>query len=280
VQLEIVQESEAPPVSADPTEIHQALVNLGTNAWHALGNRPGWIRFRLESCTLAPGAALPHPDLKPGLYARLSIEDNGKGIPAQLLPRIFDPFFTTKAPGEGTGLGLSIVHGIMRAGGGAITVASTLGSGTQFELYFPAADTAPVATPAPAASPEKRAKFSGRILFVDDEPLLLQVAERALTIAGYTVTACQNPDDALARFRAAPADFDLVLSDFAMPGMSGLALAEQILERRPDIPVLIASGYLRQEDVAAAKLLGVRAVLEKIETFNRLAAIVAEHLPK
>lgn len=279
VQLELVQGSEAPPVSADPTEVHQALLNLGTNSWHALGNRPGWIRFRLEACTLAAGVALPHPDLKPGPYARLSIEDNGKGIPAQLLPRIFDPFFTTKAPGEGTGLGLSIVHGIMRASGGAITVASTLGSGTQFELYFPAADAAP-APAAPAPAPAKPAKFSGRILFIDDEPLLLQVAERTLAVSGFTVTACQDPADALARFEATPGNFDLVLSDFAMPGMSGLAVAEQILQRRPDIPVLIASGYLRPEDAAAAKLLGVRAVLEKIDTFNRLAAIVAEHLPK
>ncbi|MES2695644.1 MAG: ATP-binding protein [Verrucomicrobiota bacterium] len=282
VHLELSVGDALPPVNADPTEIHQVLLNLGTNAWHAIGNRSGWIRLRLEACTFAADAATPHADLKPGRYARVRVEDNGKGIAAPLLPRIFDPFFTTKAPGEGTGLGLSIVHGIMRATGGAVTVASTLGSGTMFELYFPASESAasaPRPTPVPPPAPIP-ARNASRILFVDDELLLLQVAQRALTLAGYVVTACQDPTDALAKFDAAPADFDLVISDLAMPGMSGLALAEQILERRADIPIIIASGYLRTEDVATARLLGVRAVVEKIEAFTHLSALVAQHIAK
>jgi CheY-like chemotaxis protein len=268
-----------PPVHADATEIHQALLNLGTNASHALGHRPGWIEFALEAVLVRDRASAPHTDLSPGPYVRIRVRDNGTGIPAALLPRIFDPFFTTKAPGQGTGLGLSVVHGVMRANGGAVTVASTPGEGTTFELYFPAASgPLPPEPTTVAARSVPAARYSGRILFVDDEEPLVAVARRALAAAGFEVTACSRPSEALARFQADPHAFDLVLTDFAMPGMSGTALTEHLLRIRPDLPVVMTSGYIPAEEATAARRAGIRALHDKIEAFADLPRLVAPHL--
>lgn len=278
-ELRVAFAADTPAVDADPTEIHQVFLNLGTNAWHALGHQPGWISFSLESCTFIETDRLPHADLRPGRYARVRVQDNGVGIPADLLPRIFDPFFTTKSQGQGTGLGLSVVHGIMRASGGAIAVESTVGVGTTFDLYFPAAAGAPHPLPEPPRPPAPvPTRRIGRILFVDDEEAILLVARMTLARAGFEVTTCNHPADALTQFRATPDAFDLVLTDLAMPGMSGINFAEHLLALRPDIPVLIASGYITPDISAEARRIGVRAVIDKIEAFAVLPSIVTVHL--
>jgi PAS domain S-box-containing protein len=278
-ELRVFVPAEVPPVAADPTEIHQVLMNLGTNAWHALGRRPGWIAFGVEACEFPTGGAVPHPDLRPGRHVRVRVQDNGNGIAPGHLPRIFDPFFTTKPVGEGSGLGLSVAHGIMRGCGGAILVESTVGAGTTFDLYFRVATgTEPTAARPPAREPAVVSPVAGRILFVDDEEALLLVARHTLRLSGYEVTTFARPSEALARFRASPADFDLVLTDLAMPEMSGVMFAQQVLALRPDIPVLVISGHIPPDQAEEAQRIGVRAVLEKIDHFTSLPAILARHL--
>jgi CheY-like chemotaxis protein len=208
---------------------------------------------------------------------RIAVSDNGRGIPAELMRRIFDPFFTTKSPGEGTGLGLSVVHGIVRANGGAITVASTLGAGSTFELYFPASEVPVAVPPAATGRPPVAAKGVGRgesILFVDDEEALVMVAERVFTRAGFAITACLRPKKALEIFRADPAAIRIVISDLSMPEMSGLDLATELLRIRPDLPIILTSGYLRAGEADAARKAGVREVVEKPNTPHDLIPLI------
>jgi PAS domain S-box-containing protein len=278
VALEVEVPPDLPLVSADGTEFHQVLLNLATNARQALGNRAGRIDLKLEACDIVSGSTKPHPDLQPGRHVCLTVQDDGPGIAPEVLPRIFDPFFTTKAPGEGSGLGLSVVHGIMRACGGAITVESEPGKGATFRLYLPAApadslevDLAPAApTPAPAPPPRR----GGQILAVDDEPILIAVLKRFLEMAGYTVTGCTDPQVAWQLFQAEPWRFDALVTDFAMPHMSGVELAQRIRSRRPELPVILTSGYLREEDLAAARAAGISHCLEKPGDYGRIVPVL------
>jgi PAS domain S-box-containing protein len=281
VEISIIAGPKIPLIEVDSTELHQVLLNLGTNAWHALGSRQGAIKFTLDLYTLGPGQSDTPADLTPGRYVRISVSDTGAGIPAAVLPRIFDPFFTTKSPGEGTGLGLSVVHGIIRANDGAITVASTVGSGSRFDLYFPAtsATTTVAPTPPPHAAPLKGRVGQGeQILFVDDEEALVMVADRVFTRAGYAITTSMRPKKALEIFRANPATIRLVISDLSMPEMSGLELAVELLRIKPGIPIILTSGFLRPGEAEAARLAGVREVIEKPNTPSDLVPIVARLL--
>jgi CheY-like chemotaxis protein len=280
VDLSTTLGADLPPLQIDSTELHQVLLNLGTNAWHALGSRTGRIRFALEACTITPNAKAA-AELPPGRYVRITVSDNGKGIPADVMPRIFDPFFTTKAPGEGTGLGLSVVHGIVSANGGAITVSSTVNVGTTFELLFPAADPdAIAATPAKVRAPLPPAGTAKgeHILFVDDEESLVMVAERVFGRAGYTITTCLRPKQALAIFRTNPEAIHLVISDLSMPEMSGLDLATELLRIKPTLPIILTSGYLRPGETETALQAGVREIVEKPNTPHDLLPIVSRLL--
>ncbi|WP_414664327.1 two-component regulator propeller domain-containing protein [Horticoccus sp. 23ND18S-11] len=280
VELTITSAADLPLVEIDSTELHQMLLNLGTNAWQAIESAQGRITFALDVRTMASGRSDTPPELKPGRYVRLAVSDTGKGIPAAVMPRIFDPFFTTKPPGEGTGLGLSVVHGILRANGGAIKVTSTVGAGSLFELYFPAstatAPSAPVPVRPPAAPPQ--VGKGERILFVDDEEALVLVADRVFSRAGYAITTCMRPRQALALFRDDPLAFQLVVSDLSMPEMSGLDLAGELLRIRPTLPVILTSGYLRRGEAAAARKVGVREIVEKPNTPQDLLPIIARLL--
>jgi PAS domain S-box-containing protein len=230
VEIETALTAQVPDVEADSSELHQVLLNLGTNAAHALGSRNGRIEFRVRVVEIEPGGPTPHPDLQPGKYACIEVRDDGKGIPPDVVPRIFDPFFTTKAPGEGTGLGLSMAHGIMRAHGGAITVSSEVGVGTVFQLYFPASAQArsdsrsPI--PAPTAGPKPGR--GERILCVDDEPAIVMILQRVLRNAGYRPTGCANALEGLMALEASVEGFDLIITDLSMPRMSGLEFTRQI----------------------------------------------------
>ncbi|MCX6952091.1 MAG: ATP-binding protein [Verrucomicrobia bacterium] len=263
VEIGLVLGDDVPDVVVDSSELHQVLINLGTNAAHALGSRNGRITFKLDALTIGAGDAKPHAELRPGRYARVEVRDNGTGIPPALLTRIFDPFFTTKAPGEGTGLGLSMAHGIMRAHGGAITVESTVGVGSAFFLYFPAS-TRPPAALSPAAELTGAGAKPGRgehILCVDDEPVLISVLRQMLGNAGYRVTGCTSPEDALAVFQADPAGVDLVITDMSMPGMSGVELTRKLVAVRPNLPVVLTS-RLRGHRAAGRSFAGGARVMD------------------
>ena len=231
-----------PLVRADPTQIHQVLMNLGTNAWHAMRDRPGRLTVKLEGYTVADSAAagVERPPVRPGRYVRMIVSDTGHGMSRETLARIFEPFFTTKAPGEGTGLGLSVVHGIMDSHGGAVTVKSQPGRGTTFFLYFPAVPMAQI-TEQPAASTTPVGNGE-RVMVLDDEAALAILSRKALLSLGYTAEAFTNAGEALEKIRHEPDAFQVVVTDYAMTGMTGIDFARAVHRQRRDLPVVLVSG--------------------------------------
>jgi len=267
-----------PPVLIDPNQVHQIIANLGINASHAIGRRQGVIEVHMESVHVDSTLAATSSDLKEGRYVRLRFSDNGGGIPREVLDRIFEPFFTTKAPNAGTGLGLSVVRGIMKNHDAAISVYSEPNRGTRFHLYFPAVSSqTQVAEPVRAAPKRGRGE---RILYLDDEESLVILAKRMLERMGYVVSGFNDSTKALAAFQTAPRDFDLVLTDLSMPGMSGMEVSRRMLQIRPDIPVLLATGYVRNEDVEQARAIGIREVIWKPQTIGEMGDLLAQQLEK
>jgi PAS domain S-box-containing protein len=267
-----------PTVLADVSQIHQVVMNLGINASQAIGRQAGLITVELDD-THVEGSLTSHsPDLHEGHYVRLRIRDSGCGMPREVLERIFEPFFTTKPHGSGTGLGLAVVRGIMKSHDGAITVYSEPGKGTLFHLYFPVVEGT---ASRPAQAPPPPRKGSGQhILYLDDEAALVVLARRLLERLGYHVSGFSSATEALAAFEAAPDQFDLVLSDLSMPGITGIDVARRVLEIRPDVPVLLASGYVRAEDVELARSIGVREVIWKPATINEMGELLGRVLAK
>jgi PAS domain S-box-containing protein len=260
VEIDAAVDPDLPPVLADATQIHQVVMNLAANAAAAMAGEPGRLLVRCSAVEL-DAASAADLGLAPGRYVRLSIEDTGCGMPPDVLERIFDPFFTTKGPGEGTGLGLSVVHGIVKAHDGAIAVESRVGEGTAFRIYFPALlERQPSrARPRPTAATGQ----GEHVLCVDDEPALVELLRDQLQTLGYRVSAYVSPLEALSDFLAHPLDFDVLLTDFTMPGMSGADLAERILKVRPDLPVVMATGYGHVVTEERVRELGVRPLLQK-----------------
>jgi PAS domain S-box-containing protein len=278
VELERHLDPKAPLVLADPSQIHQVVMNLCTNAWHALPPRGGRITVTLAAHTVTPAEAATHHNLVSGPCVRLSIADTGCGMSPATLEHIFEPFFTTKEVGKGTGLGLAVVHGIMKTHEGAITVESTLGTGTTFHLYFPL--TAELAPPPPAPPRASLPRGDGqRLLFVDDDEGSGQAIELVLASLGYQVVRLDSPRQALALFSAQPADFALALVDLAMPGLPGDALAEALLALRPDFPVVMLTGFIEPAHQTAILASGVRCVLGKPPSIPELARTLAAQLP-
>jgi PAS domain S-box-containing protein len=271
--------ADVPPAKVDASQIHQVIVNLATNAAHAIGEKPGTIEVRLDAMTVHADDMRGVPNLKEGRYVRLFVNDDGSGMDRATLNRIFDPFFTTKKQGEGTGLGLSVVHGIVSSHDGAISVTSHLGEGTAFHLYFPAADEAVKdKAETPEEAPQHR---SEHILYVDDEESLVLLGKRMLERRGYQVTGFTDAISALKEFRARPRDFDVVVTDLSMPRMSGFELAEELRLIRREIPVVLTSGYLQPDDQERAETLGIRELIQKPATADLLSGalerILGEH---
>jgi PAS domain S-box-containing protein len=261
-----------PPVLADAGQIHQVVMNLGINSSHAIGRAPGTITVEIDEAEIDANSAAHSPDLHEGHYVRLRFGDSGSGMTRDVLERVFEPFFTTKPQGTGTGLGLAVVRGIIKSHDGAITVYSEPGKGTQFHLYFPAVEGTTASVPKLATPPSQGE--GQRILYIDDEDALVTLARRLLERLGYRVAGFSIPEAALAAFEAAPNEFDLVLSDLSMPGLSGIDVARRVLEIRPDIPVLLASGYVRNEDVEVARSIGVREIIWKPATINEMGELL------
>ncbi len=278
VELRSHLAADAPAVLVDSTQIHQVVLNLGTNAWHALPERGGHIIVTLEACNIDAALAHANPELTVGPAARLTVFDNGSGMDATTLDHIFEPFFTTKETGAGTGLGLAVVHGIVKSHQGAIVVRSTVGAGSTFEIYLPAAAAEPVKTVTP---PTEIPRGHGeRVLVVDDDAVSGFVIEKLVESLGYSVSRCTRPEEALARFSAAPSSYDLVVSDLAMPGMNGEELIGHLAQIRPDLPIIVASGFLEN---ARQRILDkgiARAVLNKPVPRNELAFALAHALAR
>ncbi len=248
-------------VLADPTSIHQVVVNLCTNAQRAIGQGKGNLRITLRKVSL-PASQIPAGDgIAPGSFIELAIQDNGKGMDKNTMARMFEPYFTTREQGEGTGLGLAVTRGIVQDHNGFIKVKSVPGKGSAFYVYLPAMEE--VITPSDKQEEEPLPGGGERILFVDDEPAIVNFGRSLLESLGYQVCAETDSVVALEKFKADPAGFDLVITDQTMPGLTGLELARSMLGLRPELPVILCSGYsaaLSEQEVHAA---GIKRFLAK-----------------
>ena len=264
-------------VFADATQIHQVIVNLVTNAMHAMTERNGLIEVRLKSVQLDDQIARKYPDISPGAYVRLTVCDNGEGIASKQMDKIFEPYFTTKKKEEGTGLGLSVVHGIVKAHEGHITVYSEPGRGTTFHVYLPLArkpSSGGISLPETGSFP----KGDEQILLVDDEPSIIDVHKRSLEMLGYKITAMTDSTEALGEFAAFPEKYDLVLTDMAMPGMAGDELAGKVKEIRPQTPVILCTGFSEKVNKNRIGDVRIDGFLMKPIDMARMAAKVREVL--
>jgi len=272
IQIRQTIHSRTSAIMADPTQIHQIVMNLVTNASHAVQEvSAGTIEITFTEETLDQKSAEIHPDLKPGKHIVLKVRDNGPGIPPGIIERIFDPFFTTKETGKGTGMGLAVVHGIVKSHGGAISVESRVGAGSTFAVYFPALEkeTAPMEDttgPIPCGT--------GRILFVDDEETLATMGQLMLKRLGYESDIRTSSLDALDAFRANPRKYDLVITDYTMPGMTGMALSEELLKIRPDIPIILCTGYSEIATPEKVKAAGIGELIMKPVVLQQLAQAI------
>ena len=268
-----------PALRGDATQLQQVVMNLVTNAVQAMDGRPGAIQVTLDALTLTRDGSGSEATLRPGDYVRLRVNDDGHGIPEGNLNRIFDPFFTTKPQGEGTGLGLAAAQTIVRSHSGLITAESLPGDGTTVTVLLPCqtGDGGADATDEEPAEPRESAPATPgkpRVLFVDDEPALTMLAERALPHHGCEVSAFTEATEALDALRSAPDAFDALVTDLAMPVITGLELIAAAREVRPDLPVVLTSGFLTAESEAEARRLAVDQVVPKPCSIDQLAAAV------
>ena len=262
-------------ILGDPTQIHQIMINLCTNAAHAMEDEGGILEVTLKNTEIDEDTASRYPELNPGPYVQLRVSDTGEGISHEVIERIFDPYFTTKDVGKGTGLGLSVVHGIVNSHQGRISVESKAGKGTTFSILFPAVK---------GKTREEPKEFQElptgmeRILFVDDEDAMVNLNQQRLEKLGYTVIPKTDPSEALEFFRANPDQIDLVITDMTMPRMTGDRLTEEILKIRPDMPIILCTGYSQRMSDDRAKELGIRKYIEKPIEMENLARSVREVL--
>jgi CheY-like chemotaxis protein len=268
-------DSAVPLVLANATSVQQVLMNLATNARDAMSDG-GALELDLRPVYVRDSMARAHPELHEGPYVSVTVGDTGPGMDAGLRTQVFEPFFTTKEPGKGSGLGLAIVHGIMRDHEGAVILESEPGSGTRVKCLFPALQTEEV--PATAAFLPEVHGHGEHLLFIDDEPSLAALGARRLEALGYRATAVSNPREALDIFRADPANFAAVVTDYTMPGLTGVAVARALVSIRPDIPIVLLTGFI--EDIPPDQLsgAGVQLLIRKPVTIRELSLAVAEVL--
>jgi len=276
IEIELRTDPIAPVVLADPSQIHQVMMNLCTNAAHAMRDRPGRLTITLDSVKVETTPDRAVSGLRPGRHARLTITDSGHGMSEDTLKHIFEPFFTTKAPGEGTGLGLAVVRGIVEDHDGAVTAQSRAGEGSTFQIHLPEHTSLTVPGEAkPAAMPRGTGE---RVLLIDDEKMIVDSSRSLLNHLGYKVTAFTDPKTALGAFHAAPAEFDLVVTDLMMPRITGIEVVRQVRALRANLPVLMVSGYSGTWTPEGLRALGVNALIAKPMTSSELAVAVRRTL--
>lgn len=258
-------------VLANPTQMHQVVMNYCTNGVQAMSDRGGTLEVRLEDVEITRRFAAAHPKLHPGPYLKLTVADKGRGIEPTQMRRIFDPFYTTKGPGEGTGMGLAMVYGIVADHGGAVFVDSVLGQGTEFHTYLPRI----VAThKAPIELEESPAQGRESILVVDDERAIRRFCQRALSPLGYQIHCTGEPEVALADFKRDPQAFDLVITDQHMPGMTGESLARRIRKLRPDIPIILFTGFSSEISEETSRDIGIAEIVPKPVLASQLTTAI------
>jgi PAS domain S-box-containing protein len=262
-------------VMSDPTQVHQIIMNLCTNAAHAMQEHGGILEVDLSNAGHNPELTVRHPDLNPGPYLVLTVGDTGHGMQADVLERIFDPFYTTKKKGEGTGMGLSVVHGIVKSYGGKIYADSKIGKGSIFYVFLPS-----IESNLEQDRDTKKGLLKGteHILYVDDEPPLLEIGEKMLGSLGYQVDTRISSLEALNLFRAQPDRFDLVITDMTMPQMTGDKLAEELIAIREDIPIILCTGFSNRIREDKINTIGIKGLLLKPIVRNDLAQMVRKVL--
>jgi len=266
-------------IDADPGQIHQVLMNLCTNAGHAMSEKGGNLTISLGQCHVDDKMPEKPPVFKPGDYVVLTVSDTGHGIPPHLVKRIFDPYYTTREKGTGTGLGLAVAQGIVQKHGGGITFTSEVGKGTSFRVFLPISEHADTDDVPEECVPDPvLPRGSESILLVDDEESIIHTGREMLEFLGYTVTCCLKSPEALDMFKTDPSRFDLVITDMTMPRMNGDRFAKELIAVRPDIPIVICTGYNPQIDETTAARLGARAFMFKPLTFQQLAFLVRDVL--
>ncbi|MDO8775447.1 MAG: ATP-binding protein [Burkholderiaceae bacterium] len=279
VEMLVSIDPATPPVLADATQIGQALINLCANAIQAIGAQRGTVSIELGHNLQMGAAQIERRGGVRGQHVRLAVRDTGSGIDANTLQRVFEPFFTTKPVGQGTGLGLAVVHGVMRTHQGTVDVQSTPDTGSVFTLYFPVANDAVIPAPVEASKPKSKAVqgMGKHVMYVDDDEALVFLVERTLTRKGFAVSTFTDPRLAVAALRARPLDFDLLVTDYNMPGYCGVELLREARLIRPELPVALASGYVTPEIEQSALNEGARALIHKpndvdemCETLQRL----------
>jgi len=266
-------------ILADATQIHQVIMNLCTNAYHAMGNDSGILTLTLHEVLVTEKMSLKDTNYSPGRYLNFEIRDTGQGIDPQTREKIFDPYFTTKPMGKGTGLGLSIVRGIVERHGGAIELDTKVGEGTCFSLYFPVVTEETPDTETVENPEEKSAAVTGNIMVIDDEPAILNTLSAILSRQGYQISAFDNGVPALETFTHTPDRFDLIITDMTMPRLTGDRLARKILKIRADIPILVCTGYHESFSEAEATRAGITKFIQKPITASALLKIINELLP-
>lgn len=276
--IEIVSRLDAglPLILADATQIHQVVMNLATNAFHAMAASGGRLTIEVGLGSVDEPRQARHPQLRLGDYVILTVIDTGCGMDDETERRLFEPFFTTKPPGQGTGLGMAVVHGILESHDAMISVQSEPGKGTAFRLFFPILGEGIAATvPGAGTSLPQRLEGSGRVLLIDDEASVAQVAEILLKRSGLSVESFGDPRAAILEFEANPVAFDLVVTDFTMPHLNGLDLTRRMLSLRPDLPIIIMTGYGGDNNAEVFAAAGVHVTLEKpftADSFNQAVA--------
>ncbi len=262
---------------ADPTQLHQVIMNLCTNAGSAMYEKGGELSVNIVDVDIDSEFVDRPFDVEPGTYIKISVSDTGYGISPEVMERIFDPFFTTKEKGEGTGMGLSVVHGIIKSLGGTITVDSELEKGSTFKVYIPAIESEAVLEPESAVPLPVGTE---RILFVDDEESQVNLSKQMLERLGYKVVTRTNSFEALELFKATPNEFDLVITDMTMPNMTGDKLAAELLKIKPNIPIILCTGFSATIDEHKAKAIGIRAFVNKPILMEDIATAIRKVLDK
>jgi CheY-like chemotaxis protein len=264
-------ESESGVVMADATQIHQVLVNLCTNASHAMREKGGRLEVSLTDVDLEAETGIGDEHLPAGRYVKLSVSDSGCGMEKDVLERIFEPFFTTKNVNEGTGLGLSVVHGIIKSHAGAIAVSSTPGEGTRFDIFLPNIEGGQGRKTQPSEPTDAKKNV---VLLVDDEEMMVDVLGQLLERLGFAVVGKTSSTDALEAFQSEPDKFDLVITDQVMPNMTGTQLSRNLIALRPDIPVILFSGYPERVIPEELKSIGIKDFVMKPISRQEIAEVI------